>query len=299
MIPLNYHHLYYFYTIARAGSIAKACDELLLGQPTLSMQLKQLEKSLGHKLFERRNQRLHLTEEGRVVLDYAESLFEIGRELKDAMRDRRGKGRLAIQVGILSGSPRSYGQSLIEAVLKKDPDAHVSVTEGRLSELLGAMRNHELDIVLTDVNIRSQDQEEFISHPVGRVPIVLAAARRLARRYGGPVSRLDGAPFILVSSPSQIYYQVQDLFAQWKIKPRVVAEVQDAELGRRLALAGRGVVPLNAYTVALSLPANALVPLSLDRPLSLHESVYLVTRKRRWMNPLADHLQKSFRLQVR
>ncbi|MDQ7774192.1 MAG: LysR family transcriptional regulator, partial [Elusimicrobiales bacterium] len=95
MIPINYHHLYYFYTIARAGSITKACAELLLAQSTLSAQLKQLEKALGRRLFDRKNQRLSLTEEGRLVLDYAESIFEMGKELQDAMRDRPLAGRIA------------------------------------------------------------------------------------------------------------------------------------------------------------------------------------------------------------
>ena len=81
MIPFNYHHLYYFYVIAKAGSIAKACETLLLSQPAISTQLKQLEKSLGSPLFERRKQRLFLTEQGRFVLDYAESIFEMGQEL--------------------------------------------------------------------------------------------------------------------------------------------------------------------------------------------------------------------------
>ena len=77
MIPLNYHHLYYFYVTAKAGSISKACKTLLLSQPAVSLQLQQLERSLGNPLFERRKQRLHLTEVGRVVLDYAETIFEI------------------------------------------------------------------------------------------------------------------------------------------------------------------------------------------------------------------------------
>lgn len=96
MIPLNYHHLYYFYVIAKEGSIAKACGRLLLAQPTLSAQLKQFEKNIGRPLFERRPRKLTLTEEGRIVLDYAESIFELGEEMRDALNDRPLSGGLSL-----------------------------------------------------------------------------------------------------------------------------------------------------------------------------------------------------------
>ena len=96
MIPLNYHHLYYFYMIARAGSITKACETLLLAQATVSAQLQELEKAFGRPLFERRKKRLFLTEDGRIVLDYAESIFDLGRELQDTLRDKPREGPRSI-----------------------------------------------------------------------------------------------------------------------------------------------------------------------------------------------------------
>src|SRR5688572_17549936 len=114
MIQFNYHHLYYFHEVARAGSIAKACEKLLLSQPAVSTQIKRLEKSLGSPLFERRKQRLHLTDQGRFVLDYAENIFEMGQRLKDNLKGRSGAERLTLRVGILSGTPRAFGHALVE-----------------------------------------------------------------------------------------------------------------------------------------------------------------------------------------
>ncbi len=105
---------------------------------------------------------------------------------------------------------------------------------------------------------------------------------------------LDGAPFILPSLPSQVYHQVLDALAVWKVRPNVVAEVQDVELARRLAVAGRGIVPINAYTVAASLPAGGLRVINASRSLGIYESVYLVVRKRKWPNPLVERLIKNF-----
>lgn len=295
MIPLNYHHLYYFYAIARAGTISKACETLFLAQSTLSAQLKQLETSLGCKLFERKKQRLLLTEEGRLVLDYAESIFEMGRELQDAVRDRPQAGRIAVQVGILNGTPRAFGHALLECLLKDAALGSVTVQDGSLGELVAGLSQQKLDVVLSDVNIRGQDRGEMFNHLIGKIPVVLAAAPRLADRCRKIPDDLEGAPFILPSLPSQVYHQVQDALSLWDIRPNVVAEVQDVELARRLAMAGHGIVPINEYTVAASLPPGRLKVIGASRSFGIYESIYLVTRKRKWPNPLVERLVNDFR----
>ena len=82
---LNYHHLLYFYTVAREGSMARASAVLHLTQPTVSSQIKALEEALGEKLFERRGRGLALTETGHIVYRYAEEIFTLGRELQDML----------------------------------------------------------------------------------------------------------------------------------------------------------------------------------------------------------------------
>src|ERR1044071_2205760 len=140
MIPLNYHHLYYFYVIAKSGSIAKACETLFLSQPAVSTQLKQLEQSLGSPLFERKKQRLYLTEQGRFVLDYAESIFEMGQELKDNLKGHAQTARLTIRLGILSGTPRAFGHALVDCILERFSSAYINVREGALEKLLTELK---------------------------------------------------------------------------------------------------------------------------------------------------------------
>ncbi len=295
MNDLNYHHLYYFYVIAKSGSITKACDTLLLSQPAVSTQLKSLELALGTPLFERRKQRLYLTESGRFVLDYAESIFEMGKELQDGLKDRSRVGRPSLRVGILGGTPRAYGHAMLECALKEFPSARISASEGRMDRLLADLKDQRVDLLLTDTSVHTHDRD-VSNHLVGKVAIVLAASPALARRYPRLPRDLDGAPFIFPSWLGQLHREILDVLAQWKVEPNVVAEVQDAELARQLAISGRGIAPLNAYTVSVNTPPGSLTILKTRKSLGLYESVYLVSRRRKWPNPMIDHLVKSFRL---
>jgi LysR family transcriptional activator of nhaA len=232
------------------------------------------------------------------VLDYAESIFETGRELQAALRAGPGSGRVAVQVGILNGTPRAFGHALLECLLRDPELARVTVQEGSMADLSAGLEQQKLDAVLSDVSVRGFEQGEFINRLIGKVPVVLAAAPRLAKLCRRLPADLAGLPFILPSLPSQVYHQVQDALALWKIRPNVLAEVQDVELARRLAVAGHGVVPLNAYTVAASLPSGGLSVLSASRALGLYESVYLVTRKRKRPNPVVDRLAAKLQAQI-
>ena len=299
MIAINYHHLYYFYVIAREGIISNACKKLLLAQSTLSAQLSQLEKALGRRLFDRKNQRLHLTDDGRMVLDYAQSIFRMGQELQDTLKDRPVSGRLEIQLGVLSGTPHAYGHALLEFVLKEFPHAHIDAKEGSIDDLVSELREQRLDVILTDVSIRTPEHDVIDNHLVGKIPIVFAASRRVASRYRRIPQDLNGAPLILPSLPRQAYHHIQDLLTQWNVKVNVVAEVQDVELARRLAISGHGIAPINAYTASAGISEKALTILGDGKSFGLYESVFLVTQKRKWPNLILERILKKFRLRSR
>ncbi len=296
MIPVNYHHLYYFYIIAKAGSISKACETLLLAQSTLSAQLSQLEAALGRRLFDRKKQRLHLTDDGRMILDYAESIFRMGQELQDTLKDRPVSGRPGIHLGVLSGTPHAYGHALLEFILKEFPDAHIDAKEGSINDLVAELREQRLDVILTDVSIRTPEHDALENHLVEKVPIVFAASPAVAARYRRIPQDLDGAPLILPSLPRQAYHHIQDLLTQWKVKVQVVAEVQDVELARRLAASGHGIAPINVHTASGGMPGRPLSVLGGGKSFGLSESVFLVTQKRKWPNLILERILKKFRL---
>src|SRR5581483_7692526 len=202
-----------------------------------------------------------LTEQGRFVLDYAESIFEMGQELKDNLKGYPRTERFTVRVGILSGTPRAFGHALVECVLGRFASAYVNVREGPLEKLLTELKEQRLDVLLTSVSIHSHEQGMFLSHLVGKVPIVFAAAPAIAQRHRVFSPNLNGVPFILPSWPNHLYNQILDLLAEWKITPNVVVEAEDAELVRHLAISGKGIAPLNAYTVSVNQPRNSLTVL--------------------------------------
>lgn len=290
MIPLNYHHLYYFYTVAKAGSIAKATDTLLLAQPTISAQIKELEQFFKRPLFERRNRRLVLTEDGRRVLDYAESIFGLGRELEDTLRDRQPGAPTGAQVGVATGTPRALAHQLLERALAEFPGAPLIVTEGSPAALAEELRHQRLDLVLSTARLPPGTKDEFITKRIGRIPLVFSAVPRRAAAVQRWPRDLGGQPFILPLGGA--YRGIRDLWDQWGISPKVLVEVEDVELARRLALAGHGVAALNAMTAAVQTPGARLVPIG--KPTGLFESVYLTTGRRKYSNPLATRLLEDF-----
>jgi LysR family transcriptional activator of nhaA len=122
---LNYHHLYYFRTIATEGSVVKAAKKLRLGQPTLSTQLKIFEDHLGQKLFERQARTLTLTEAGKMVLDYANEIFKLGDEMVEAINDRLQAARIDVTIGALDSVPKQVLVKLA-AFAQRTSDCRVS-----------------------------------------------------------------------------------------------------------------------------------------------------------------------------
>jgi LysR family transcriptional activator of nhaA len=287
MIPLNYHHLYYFYTVAKAGSIAAAMDELMLAQPTISAQIKALERFFKRPLFERRQRRLRLTEDGRLVMDYAESIFGLGRELEDALRDRRPNGGSAVQLGIVVGTPRAWSHALAEATLAQFPSVHLVLKEGTPAALADDLRDRRLDLVISEERVQDPT-DAFLVRQGGRVPVVFAAARDTARRIRRWPQDLDRTPVLLPLGPLRT--EAFSLFTRWRVSPRIVAEIDDVEVSRRLVQSGRGVGMLNAATAAV----GGLV--TLGPAGDLHQTLHLTLGRRRRVNPVAQSLFDKFSL---
>ena len=119
---LNYHHLLYFWTVARTGSVAAASEELRLAAPTISNQIRKLEDSLGEKLFRRAGRGLALTDRGRLAMRYADDIFAVGREFADAMKDRPTGRPLRLSVGIADAVPKLIAYQILEPAFGKiDP----------------------------------------------------------------------------------------------------------------------------------------------------------------------------------
>lgn len=295
MIPFNYHHLYYFYTVAKEGSVTRAAGMLRIGQPALSTQIKLFENQIGVRLFIREGKRLELTEAGREILSYAEDIFETGRQM---MRSVSGggvvKGELHTRLGLTAYVPKAIADRLIQFLYAIDAGMHLTVVEDRLDNLLPRLEQHELDFVLTD-EPAGFSFSKVEAHLLERVAIALASSPELAKKYPRVPKDLNGAPMILPTSNSQIYSELQEYFAANSIRPRVIAEVQDVELVRRMVIAGLGIAPMNLYTLKNAPGHEKLVVLN-RTPLPLHRPIYLFTVPRKRPHPLLGTVLKKFRL---
>ncbi len=238
---LNYHHLLYFWTVARVGTIARASEELRLAQPTISGQIRALEVQLGEKLFQRSGRNLVLTEMGRVVYRYADDIFALGRELMDTLKDRPTGRPMRFQVGVADEVSKMIAYRLLEPALRLPDPVRIVCRDGAPERLIADLATHALDLVIADAPIASTVKVKAFSHPLGETPVSVFGTTKLAAAYrkGFPRS-LDGAPFLLPTDGKTLRRALDQWFDQQGLRPRIVAEIDDSALWKTFGEAGAG-----------------------------------------------------------
>lgn len=238
---LNYHHLYYFWRVARKGSLTAAAKELRLAHPTISAQLKTLESNLGAKLFEKDGRKLKLTETGQLAYRYANDIFALGEELVGALEGRPPDGGRLFKVGVTDILPKPIAYHFLEPALGM-AGVRTMCFEGKPNSLLERLAVHELDLVLSDFPMGPQFTLNAFSHLLGESSLTVFGSVELAARYreGFPAS-LDGAPFLLQTDNTSLRRLLNQWFAMNKVHPRVVAEFEDNELLKEYGQRGGGV----------------------------------------------------------
>jgi LysR family transcriptional regulator, transcriptional activator of nhaA len=238
---LNYHHLLYFWTVAREGSITKACAKLHLAQPTISAQLRQLEKQVGARLFERKGRTLTLTETGRLTLEYAEEIFALGQELQDVLGGRDVERPLRFAVGVPDALPKLITYRILEPALRLADRVRVVCTEGKLEQLYAEMAGHQLDMLIADAPAAPGVRVRAFSHLLGECSVAIFAAAALAAQFsrGFPRSLAD-APWLLPARHMLLRRSLDQWFDAQAIRPRVVGEIEDSALLKTFGQAGQG-----------------------------------------------------------
>jgi len=239
---LNYHHLLYFWMVAKKGSIARACAELRLAQPTISGQLRALEESLGEKLFTRQGRRLVLTEVGQVVYRYAEEIFALGSELTDVLKGRPRNRPLRLIVGISDLVPKLIAYRILAPALALKGSLQIECYEDTPEKLLLNLSAHELDLVLTDAPAYSAARVRVFNHLLGSSGVALFASPPLANVYRKRFpDSLTGAPFLLPMRNSALRQIIDQWFETHAIRPRILGEFQDTALLTVFGQAGAGI----------------------------------------------------------
>jgi LysR family transcriptional activator of nhaA len=228
---LNYHHLLYFWMTAREGSVSRASQKLSLSQPTVSAQIKLLEDVLGVTLFQRQGRSLALTDTGRVVFQYAEQIFGVGRELLDAVRSGQVGRALPLTVGVSNAVPKLIACRLLRPMMQGPEPVRLLCREENTDQLLGHLATHALDVVLTDTPAPPHIRVKAYNHVLGESDTAFfasaAAASRLRRRF--PQS-LHDLPMVLPASSTALRRELDAWFDRIDVHPRIMAEFEDPAL---------------------------------------------------------------------
>jgi LysR family transcriptional regulator, transcriptional activator of nhaA len=291
---LNYHHLLYFWSVAKHGTVAKACEELRLAQPTISMQIRLLEDTLGEKLFVRSGRHLALTEMGRVIFKYAEDIFSLGQDLMNTVKGRGSGKPIRLVVGVADAVPKLLATRLLKFAFKLSPPVRVVCWEDKLDRLLADLAVHSLDLVISDTPAPPSIQIQAYNHIMGESGITLFATAKLMARYrrNFPQS-LEGAPFLLPTSNAMLRRLLDEWFVRSDLHPHLIGEIQDSATLKAFGHEGLGVFP--GPTVLEKEICRQYQVGVVGRIATVKQHFYAITVERRLIHPVVMAIVESAR----
>jgi LysR family transcriptional activator of nhaA len=244
MRHLNYNHLLYFWTVAKEGGVVKASELLHLTPQTISGQLKRLDEAVGEPLFRRAGRRLVLSDMGKMVFQYADEIFSLGRELAQVVRGLSPAAPAELHVGVTDSLPKLIAYRMLEPALSLPEPVRVVCREARLEPLLAELAVHRLDLVLSDAPVPPGLNVRAYNHLLGRSGVSFFAAGRDAKRESRRFpDRLAELPMLLPASGTPLRFALDQWFERLGIAPRVIAEFEDSALLKTFGRASRGVFP--------------------------------------------------------
>lgn len=293
MAWLNYHHLLYFWTVARSGTIAAASKELVLTQPTISAQLKTLEESFGHKLFARQGRRLVLTDVGRTVYRYAEDIFRLGRELQETVSRGENAEQQRLRVGVVEIVPKLVAERLLEPAYEAVPSLQLECVELPLAQLLAKLALHELDVVLADQPPPHDVRVRAFSHKLGESGMTFFGAKAFAGVTKNFPRALAEQPLLLPSQGTAIRTELDAWLQLHGVRPKVVGEFDDYSLLKVFGERGRGIFAAPTVVEA-DVTRNFSVEV-LGRVKEVRQAFYAISVERRLRHPAVVAIAETAR----
>ncbi len=294
---LNYHHLLYFWSVAKHGTVTKACEELRLAQPTISGQIHLLENTLGEKLFIRTGRRLALTEMGELVFKYAEDIFATGQELMNTVKGQGNGQPTRLVVGIADAVPKPLATQLLKSALKLYRPTRLICQEDKLRQLLADLAAHQSDLVIADTPAPPSIKEHTYNHPLGESGVTLFAAAKLASRYrrGFPQSLRD-APFLLPTSNAVLRRLLDQWLVNHGVQPNIVGEFDDSATLKAFGQDGHGIFP-GASVIEKEICRQYRVHV-VGQVEGLKQHFYAITVERRLKHPAVLALVRTARQEL-
>lgn len=283
MAQLNLHHLRLFRAVATEQSLTAAARRLNLSQSALSTQIRILEQSLGHDLFERRGRGLVLTEAGRIALDHADAIFRAAEDLSATLREA-GQGRRALRVGALATLSRNLQMKFLRPLIGR-PDVEVVLRSGGQAELLRGLDAMALDVVLTNLAPPRDAASPWLVHRLDEQPVsLIGTPARIGAGRRALATLLEEEPVILPTPETALRAGFDALVSRLGIVVSIAAEADDMAMLRLLAREDAGLAVIPPIVVQDELATGAL--LEAAKLEGLTETFLAVTRDRRFPNPL-------------
>lgn len=290
---MNFKHLRYFWTAAKAGGVMRAGEQLHMTPQTLSGQIKQLEEWLGHDLFRKRGRGLELTNEGRIALGYAEQIFTLGDALEESVRLARGdKKPLEFRVGVADSVAKSVAYRLLEPALGMEQQVHMVCQEGKFPELMAQLSLHKLDMVLADEPISKKIGVKAFNHPLGSSGMSFLCSPGLKAQLSGTFPDcLQGAPMLIQGPMSSVRQQLDHWLNKHHLQPRLVGEFDDSALMNAFGREGRGI-----FTSPTILDPETTAQFGVEvigSSKELVEEFFAISEERRITHPCVAAITKS------
>lgn len=291
---LNYHHLLYFWTVAKEGSVSSASKKLRLAQPTLSGQIHALEEQMEVKLFRRQGRGLALTESGQVAFRYADEIFSLGKEMQIALRGEATGRPVQFNVGITDVLPKLIAFHLLEPAFKLKEKVLVRCEEDQADRLLTRLANHEIDIVLSDSPASPTVNGRVFNHLLGECGATFFApkAQAMAMRRKFPKC-FSNAPFLMPAAGTSLRGGLDAWFEQHGVVPDIVAEFDDSSLLKTFGQAGMGAFAAPSI-VAKEICRQYNVQ-TIGSTLDIKERFYAISAERRLRHPAVVAVTESAR----
>lgn len=287
---LNFHHLRYFWLVAKTGNLTEAARSLRVSQSSVSAQIAQLEAALGQPLFQRHHRRLELTPFGALVLHYAEEIFELGGELLHAVQGGPEDSVRLLRLGSVATLSRNFQEGLLKPFIGRH-HLRLILESGSLEELLERVKTYKLDVVLSNRSVVSRPGLGWRCLRIARQTISLVGPPRRSRKpFQFPADARD-LRLLLPGPSSDVRTQIDALWDSLGLTPHIAAEVDDMALLRLLARDGAGVAAVPAVVVRDELRERKLaVYCTLPE---IHENFYAITLRRQRRSSLVSDLLRD------
>ena len=278
---LNFHQLRIFYTVARHRSFSRAADALEISQPAVSIQVQELEKSLGMPLFHRRPRGLQLTEVGDTVYGYAHRIFSLSTEMQEAVQDIQG-----LRTGHLTlGASTTPGEYILPVAIGRfrqhHPGVQVELVISNTRSIVGRILQRELDLGMIGSALEGGDELEMSTYTMDEIVLVASPTHPLATSKGASLESVMKEGLVIREEGSATRKTAEECFAEMGVRPTIAIELGSNQAVKLAAGAGVGVGVISRYGIVAEVKAGLLAVLDVEgwhctRPLTL---VYLKEKR--------------------